>query len=146
MLELICIQLDTQGAPLHISGVLFLCSTPPLWYSVLQTPSASSTFQNQLFPQFSLLGFTWVSCHASCLGNSFRAVSLVIITIGLISSFSSSGFTAFHWLISCLENYCFIYCPSLVVSGMKVDLVTVTPSWQEVEGSSPPPQPPLVCS
>lgn len=72
---------------------------PSFWYSILQTPSASSS-QNQLcFLNF--LGSTYLASLSHIMaGKLFRAVGWVIVTIGLISFFSSSSFTAFHWLVS----------------------------------------------
>lgn len=94
----------------------------------------------------SLLGSTLVPFPASWLENSLKAVSWVIVIIGLILSFSFSGFTVFHCLVSSVLNCCFIYCPLLAALGKGVDLATITLSWQEVKGRSPLLPPPLASS
>lgn len=125
----------------------FFCALlSPLWHSVLQTPSASSS-RNQLCFLNSVcwmslglpfLHHGWETLQGSKLGNHHHRAHLIF----LILRFHCLSLAGVH----CLENYCFIYCLSLVVSGKEVDLVTVTSSWQEVEGGNPPPQPLLACS
>ena len=146
MLGLICTQPNTQGAPLHISGILFLCS---ILSSLVLCWAISLCF---IFSESALSSIQFIGLHLGSLsctmaGKLFQGSKLgdynhrahLIFLIFRFHCLSLAG-------VQRLENYCFIYCPSLIVSGKKVDLVTVTSSWQEVEGSSPPPQPPLACS
>ena len=147
MLGQINTQLNTQGGPsAHLWSSLSVQLSPLALSPVVSILLLLSESQLCFLNSGSLLGSTWVPFPASWLENSLKAVSWQIVITGLILSFSSSGFTVFHCLVSSVLNCCFIYCPLLAALGKGVDLVTITLSWQEVKGRSSLLPPPLASS
>lgn len=96
---------DQYSAKYSRGPSVHLWSSFSVHYSLLSGTLSYKLHLLHLLRIGSVSSTQFAGCHLGSLssilaGKLFRAVSLVIITIGLISFFSSWGFTAFHWLVS----------------------------------------------